>query len=191
MTEKKTFRSNFPSPDAAVLFFALYAVFGWCYEVFLEVFIYHWGFTNRGVLFGPYCPVYGFGALAFILLVYPLIKDRPLKERLVRIPLVFILSMLIATTLELATSYILEAVNGSWPWQTYLDYKINFQGRIALSPSVRFGIGGVLFLYILQPLFEKIHSFITDRGGKKTARIVALAIVLLFALDLAVSLLLR
>ena len=113
MTEKKTFRSNFPSPDAAVLFFALYAVFGWCYEVFLEVFIYHWGFTNRGVLFGPYCPVYGFGALAFILLVYPLIKDRPLKERLVRIPLVFILSMLIATTLELATSYILEAVNGS------------------------------------------------------------------------------
>ena len=99
--------------------------------------------------------------------------------------------MLIATTLELATSYILEAVNGSWPWQTYLDYKINFQGRIALSPSVRFGIGGVLFLYILQPLFEKIHSFITDRGGKKTARVVALSIVLLFALDLAVSLLLR
>ena len=50
MTEKKTFRSNFPSPDAAVLFFALYAVFGWCYEVFLEVFIYHWGFSDGMVV---------------------------------------------------------------------------------------------------------------------------------------------
>ena len=37
-----------------------------------------------------------------------------------------------------------------------VNYKYNFQGRIALSPSLRFGLGGVLFLYILQPLFEKI-----------------------------------
>ena len=137
-------KSKFPAPDAAVLYFALYSIIGWCYEVFLEVVVYQWGFTNRGVLFGPYCPVYGVGALAFILLVYPLIKGRPVKERLIRIPLVFLLCLLIATSLELATSYILEAITGSWPWQTYVDYKINFQGRIALSPSVRFGLGGVL-----------------------------------------------
>lgn len=37
--------------------FMLYSVFGWLYEVFLEVVVYQWGFTNRGVLFGPYCPV--------------------------------------------------------------------------------------------------------------------------------------
>ena len=61
------------------LYFMMYAVFGWLYEVFLEVVVYRWGFSNRGVLFGPYCPVYGFGALAFIFLVYPMIKDKPLK----------------------------------------------------------------------------------------------------------------
>ena len=32
--------------------FVLYAVLGWSYEVILETFIYQWGFTNRGVLFG-------------------------------------------------------------------------------------------------------------------------------------------
>lgn len=184
-------KSKFPAPDATVLYFALYSIIGWCYEVFLEVVVYQWGFTNRGVLFGPYCPVYGVGALAFILLVYPLIKGRPVKERLIRIPLVFLFSMLIATSLELATSYILEAITGSWPWQTYLDYKINFQGRIALSPSVRFGLGGVLFLYVLQPIFEKLHALIIERGGVKASRITALAIVIVFAVDLAATILFR
>jgi uncharacterized membrane protein len=99
--------------------------------------------------------------------------------------------MLIATSLELGTSYILEAVTGGWPWQTYLDYKINFQGRIALSPSVRFGLGGVLFLYVLQPLFEKLHAFIMAHGGVKASRITALVIALVFTADLAATLLFR
>lgn len=190
-TLNKSRDSKFPTLDAAALYFALYSIIGWCYEVFLEVVVYQWGFTNRGVLFGPYCPVYGVGALAFILLVYPLIKGRLVKERLIRIPVVFLLCLLIATSLELATSYILEAITGSWPWQTYVDYKINFQGRIALSPSVRFGLGGVLFLYVLQPLFEKLHDFIIARGGVKASRIVALVIALVFVVDLAATLLLR
>ena len=56
--------------------FMMYAIIGWCYEVFLEVFIYGWGFSNRGVLFGPYCPVYGFGALAFLICFHKLLKNK-------------------------------------------------------------------------------------------------------------------
>lgn len=48
------------------LYFMCYSVIGWCYEVFLEVAVYRWGFSNRGVLFGPYCTIYGFGALLLI-----------------------------------------------------------------------------------------------------------------------------
>lgn len=138
------------------LYFLMYSIFGWLYEVFLEVVIYQWGFSDRGVLFGPYCPVYGVGALCFIFLVYHLIKDKPLKRKLIMIPVVFLLCMLIATGIELIASYICEFTMGSWPWQTYKDYKYNFEARIALSPSLRFGLGGVLFLYVLQPLFEKL-----------------------------------
>ena len=35
------------------LYFMMYSVIGWLYEVFLEVVVYRWGFSNRGVLFGP------------------------------------------------------------------------------------------------------------------------------------------
>lgn len=141
------------------LCFMMYAVLGWCYEVFLEVVIYHWGFTNRGVLFGPYCPVYGVGALSFLACFGKLMKkDSPPWLKFVKPLLIFLGCMAVATAIELAASYILEFFTGAWPWQTYADYKYNFQARIALSTSLRFGLGGVLFLYIVQPFFNWLLS---------------------------------
>ncbi len=162
------------------LYFMMYAIFGWIYEVVLEVFIYRWGFTNRGVLFGPYCPVYGVGALLFIFLIYPLIKGKSFKRKIIMIPIVFLLCMLVATTVELITSYLCEIIMGSWPWQTYADYKYNFQARIALSPSIRFGIGGVLFLYLLQPIFEVAINKI----GKKNVNIIFWTVLIIFLSDI-------
>ena len=137
------------------LYFFAYAVVGWCYEVFLETVVYGWGFSNRGVLFGPYCPVYGFGMLLFLFTIYRLIKNKPMKKQLLMIPVVIVGCALVATAVELLTSYICEFFTGAWPWQTYADYGINFQARIALSPSIRFGLGGALFLYLVQPLFTR------------------------------------
>lgn len=162
------------------LYFMLYSMIGWIYEVVLEVFIYKWGFSNRGVLFGPYCPVYGFGVLAFLFTIYPLIKDKSWKKKLMYIPVVFLGCMFVATAIELVTSYICEFFMGSWPWQTYArDYVYHFQGRIALSPSVRFGLGGTFFLYVLQPLFEKL----TKKMKLKVLNIVTNVLVVIIGVD--------
>ena len=161
------------------LYFMIYSVIGWLYEVFLEVVVYRWGFTNRGVLFGPYCPVYGFGAIIFVLLIYNRIKDLKGKKRVISIPLVFLACMVIATLLELFTSYLCEFFMGSWPWQTYKDYAINFQGRIALSPSIRFGIGGVIFLYLIQPLLE----LMTKKLGEKKVNVTSIILLIIILID--------
>ncbi len=137
------------------LCFVFYSIFGWCYEVFLEVVVYRWGFTNRGVLFGPYCPVYGVGALLFLLLFSRLLRDKPWKNRLLWLPILFAGCAISATVVELASSYLCQWLTGSWPWQTYVNYRYHFQGRIALSPSLRFGLGGVVFLYGIQPLLDR------------------------------------
>lgn len=147
------------------LCFLLYALLGWLYEVFLEVVVYRWGYSDRGVLFGPWCPVYGVGAMAFLLCFRPLLRRRePSWLRWSKPVLLFLGCMVLATAIELAASYLLEALTGAWPWQTYADYAVNFQGRVALSPSLRFGMGGLLFLYVLQPLFERLIGRLSDRG---------------------------
>ena len=176
MNEKKLFI------EKHFIYFMMYAIIGWIYEVFLEVVVYRWGFSNRGVLFGPYCPVYGFGALAFIFTIYPLIKNKKGWKKYAFIPLVFLGCMAIATLIELVTSYICEAAMGSWPWQTYAtSYPgTNFQGRIALSPSIRFGLGGTVFLYVLQPLFEKL----TDKLGEKKVNIISICLACILVVDM-------
>ncbi len=165
------------------LYFIMYAIIGWIYEIVLEVFIYKWGYSDRGVLTGPYCPVYGFGTLAFFFTIYPIIKNKEMPKKLIYIPVVFLGCMFIATAIELVTSYICEFFTGSWPWQTYLDYKYNFEGRIALSPSIRFGLGGAFFLYVLQPLFEKL----TEKMGTKAVTITAAIIGTIFIIDVIYS----
>lgn len=162
------------------LCFMMYAVFGWCYEVFLEVVIYRWGFTNRGVLFGPYCPVYGVGALSFLACFGGLMKKKsPPWLKFVKPLLIFLGCMAVATLIELAASYILELFTGAWPWQTYADYKYNFQARIALSTSLRFGLGGVLFLYIVQRFFDWLLS----KPKARTLNIIAAFVALIVLAD--------
>ena len=146
------------------LFFVLYSVIGWLYEVFLEVVVYRWGFSNRGVLWGPYCVIYGVGALA-ILFAFSRLKRTPVRVGRVSITpvLVFFGIVVLTTALELLGSYIMEFAYGSWQWD-YRHYAFNFQGRVALNPSIRFGIGGMLFLYGLQPLFEKLADRLPRRA---------------------------
>lgn len=170
-----------------VIWFLMYAMIGWIYEVFLEVVVYKWGFSNRGVLFGPYCPVYGFGAMAFIFIINPLLRNKKLLHKLLLIPVIFLLCGLVATGIELITSYLCELFMGSWPWQTYArDYVIHFQGRIALSPSIRFGLGGTVFLYCLQPLFEKFVSIFSS----KKLSIISVCIIICLVVDFILTIIL-
>ena len=151
--------------EAWFLYFILYSVLGWAYEVFLEVVVYQWGYSDRGVLHGPYCPVYGVGALTFLLCFHRLMAQKePRWLRLLKPLIIFLGCMAVATGIELVTSYLLEWLTGSWPWQTYVDYGMNFQGRIALNPSVRFGLGGLVILYLLQPLLERAARRLPGRA---------------------------
>ena len=142
------------------IYFMMYSVLGWIYEVFLEVVVYRWGFSNRGVLFGPYCVIYGFGALILILSLSWLQKRRIYAGKL------------ITTVVELIGSYIMEFTTGGWLWD-YRRFAFNFEGRIALNPSIRFGIGGMVFLYLLQPLFRRLCSKLSDRAVYGTAAVLA------------------
>ena len=179
--EQKT--KKFDIIEKYFIYFMMYSCIGWLYEVFLEVVVYKWGFSNRGFLFGPYCPVYGFGALAFIISLKKL-KESKIKIGKINITpiLVFLGIILIATTMELITSYIMEAFTGGWLWD-YAGYPLNFQGRIALNPSIRFGIGGMVFMYILQPIFNKT----TEKLSKRKLDIIFVSLALIISVDFIIK----
>ena len=56
---------------------------------------------------------------------------------------------------------------------------LNFEGRIALNPSIRFGIGGMVFLYVLQPLFSRA----VEKLGEKKVAVISGLLALILAAD--------
>ena len=77
----------------------LYSIIGWIYEVFLEVVVYRWGFSNRGVLFGPYCVIYGTGALILIFSLGWLMEKRIYMGKILMTPFLVFLGIILVTTL--------------------------------------------------------------------------------------------
>ena len=76
------------------LYFIIYSFLGWVMEVCTSLWNKH-KFVNRGFLIGPYCPIYGWGCLAIILVVGNNTSD---------ILSVFLKAILICSLLEYFTS---------------------------------------------------------------------------------------
>lgn len=158
--------------------FFLFCVFGWVYEVVLE-FIYGHGFVNRGFLFGPYLPIYGFGALVLISVLKEIMKKKWKAGLLPLAPLlVFILVVIITTAIEYISGFALEAIFHKRWWDYSTDF-MNINGYVCPRTSFNFGIGGMFFLYVCMPAFRKLFGKIP----KKHRKYFAVAILTVIAVD--------
>jgi len=147
-----------------ILFFSfmLYCFIGWIYEVILE-FSYGHGFVNRGFLHGPYLPVYGFGALLILFTVRPFSRKRIYVGKVLITPvLIFLLIFLLTSIVEYCCGIMLDVIFNKRLWD-YSDEILNINGIVCLFASLKFATGGTVFLYLLQPLFEKFITIIPKR----------------------------
>ena len=125
--------------------FILFSFLGWVVEVIYSLIVDK-QFVNRGFLFGPVCPIYGFGVLLVYICLQPLIA-YPVA--------LFFCSALLVSVLELATGAILERLFNQ-KWWDYSNYPLNFKGYICLRFSALWGIGCLLFVYFVLPFTLQI-----------------------------------
>lgn len=155
-----------------MLFFSIYSFLGWIAE---SVFCSFLGgkFVSRGFLVGPYCPIYGFGATLILLLLMPFSRN---------LLLIFVLGMVLTSSLEYLSSYLLEKLFHK-SWWDYSNHRFHVNGRISLVFSLVWGASCVFLVYILHPLVNRILRNLTS----DTVSILALLLLLLFLGDLAYS----
>lgn len=129
------------------LLFLAYSFLGWLMEVIGKL-IQLKRFINRGFLIGPYCPIYGSGAIliTFLLKRY---TDDPFT--------LFIMAILLCGTLEYLTSYVMEKLYHA-RWWDYSQRKFNINGRVCLNTIIPFGLLGMFIIYVSNPfLIGKIE----------------------------------
>jgi Predicted membrane protein len=136
-------------------YFLIYAFIGWCAEVAYAT-VNTGRFINRGFMNGPVCPIYGSGVVLVISLL------TPLKENIL---LLFLGSVVLTSTLELLTGWILEKLF-SQTWWDYSDVPYNLGGYICLKFSLMWGVICVLVMSAIHPMVHSIIAFIDVRIGK-------------------------
>ena len=122
-----------------VMWFLTYSMMGWLVEsVYMS--ICNRKLTNRGFVRGPFCPIYGFGALTVFILL------RPYSDNNI---LLFVLGSLCATTLEYITALVMKKVFGQI-WWDYNEKPFNYKGIICLESSIAWGFYTVFLFMLLK-----------------------------------------
>ena len=141
-------------PDIYIIFL-VYALIGWLYEVIWLMFVvppYH--FVNRGVLFGPFLPIYGIGMLMLLVILNKFMKEKhTLKNPIyLIISVLTIVTFIYTTIVEYTTPKIYNPI----------DYLTNY------------GIG-----LLLVNLITLIITYILVKNNKKLQKI-DVTIILVF-----------
>ena len=163
---------NYTLTSILVCFFFMCFV-GWIWEVSLSMISYG-RFVNRGVLHGPWIPIYGFGCV-LILLLLKRFRMRPKVE--------FSMAVLLCGCIEYFTGFFLELTHNGQKWWDYTGYFLNLHGRICAEGLLVFGIGGMAFVYVVAPL---IDNWVKEHLNKKLSA-ACLVLLLLFGGDVIYS----
>lgn len=132
------------SPISLILIFFVFCVTGWVWEVSLHL-VANGTFVNRGMLHGPWIPIYGAGSLLILTLLYRL-RKKPILE--------FTAIVILAGIIEYMTSYYTEELFSGKKWWDYQGYFLNLDGRICAEGLLTFGIGGMILVYLIAPMLD-------------------------------------
>lgn len=151
-----------------LLFFFLYCFLGWIWEsLYVSALQRRW--INRGFLYGPLIPIYGFGAITVLWITLPVRNS---------IALIFLFGMIGATILEYFTGAAMERLFHVRYWD-YSNNRFNLNGHICLFCSLGWGTFSILMVKVLHLPFENIILKIPANIASFTSTVLVAA----FAVD--------
>jgi uncharacterized membrane protein len=155
--------------------FCIYSVLGWLVEsVYMS--ICNRRLTNRGFAKGPFCPIYGFGALAGYFLLRPF-AGNPV--------LLYLTGAFTATVFEYLVGKAMLRLFGE-VWWDYNEKPFNYQGIVCLESTIAWGFYAVIIIGYLHGAVMDVAAWYTYGPGLWVLR----AVILLFILDFLHQLLL-
>lgn len=156
-----------------IIIFFIGALVGFLYEVIFYYFTEN-RLNNAGILYGPWLPIYGTGAILISLI--PLkIKKNPF--------LLFTFCMIITGLLEYIIGYIDLYIFNTKLWD-YSGLFLNIDGFVCLRSVLTFALGGLFLVYVIEPFLEKI---LKNTKYKKYLNYLITTLTILFVIDIIVS----
>ncbi|MBR1413227.1 MAG: putative ABC transporter permease [Bacilli bacterium] len=129
---------------------------GFIIETFWHLIKYHEYINKQGLLYGPFKPIYGLGAVLITLLFYK--KDNNYLK-------IFCLGTILGTIYEYMCSVFQEYVLKTSTW-SYKDFSWNINGRIYLPYCLAWGLICIIWIYFIYPYIKEILNRMPEKMYK-------------------------
>lgn len=153
--------------------FIIYSVLGWFVESAYMSFCNH-RLTNRGFAKGPFCPIYGFGAVIGYLVL------NPLSGHYVTL---YLTGAFLATTFEYLVGIMMQKLLGE-VWWDYTEKPMNYKGIICLESTIAWGFYAIIITMFLH---ERVMHLI-DAMDMAYGRILCIVILAIVTVDYLIRL---
>ena len=147
--------------------FILYSMLGWLVES-IYMSICNRRLTNRGFGKGPFCPIYGFGAVFGYLLLSPLAGHYVY---------LYFTGAVLATIFEYLVGKLMIKVLGD-VWWDYNDKPFNYQGLICLESTLAWGAYAIIIICFLNGKITSAIDKASQNMGEKFCVLVLLLVVI-------------
>ena len=165
--------------DNLLLFFLIFSILGWIFETaYTSIQL---GLTKRGFLLGPYCPIYGCGAIMLIIAL-SYIEKMEIKHKYLKL---FFGAIIVFSAFEYTVGYGIEALFKIRCWDYTYDI-LNLNGRISIMYCFMWGLAAILFTKILYPLYQKGNKALNKMNYRsKHALVIVCCSVFIFDIILS------
>ena len=153
--------------------FIIYSVLGWFVESAYMSFCNH-RLTNRGFAKGPFCPIYGFGAVIGYLVL------NPLSGHYVTL---YLTGAFLATAFEYLVGIMMQKLLGE-VWWDYTEKPMNYKGIICLESTIAWGFYAIIITMFLH---ERVLHLI-DAMDMVYGRILCIVILAIVTVDYLIRL---
>ena len=155
-------------------FFFIFSIIGF----FIETLVYT--AKDSGILFLWWTTVYGVGVIIIILINKYLNKYK--LSKLFRVILLFLICAIVLSSIEALGGYLIKWIFGKELWN-YSTHKFNIGKYTSLEMSLVWGIGSLIFIYVIKPFSDKIIS--------KIPKYLTYVLMFLFITDIIMTLLIK
>ncbi len=146
--------------------FIIYSILGWFVEsVYMS--ICNRKLTNRGFGKGPFCPIYGVGAVTGYLLLHPLSEYKFL---------LYMAGAISATVFEYLVGRLMLRLFGQ-VWWDYRNKPLNYKGIICLESTIAWGFYAMIIILFLHGRVIEFIDRYDFHVGVRICRAVLLLVV--------------
>lgn len=158
-------------------YFVVYSVAGFIIETIFGLLTKGVLESRKSFLYGPFCSIYGLGA---VLMILPLQKYKKNKYTL------FFAGFFIGSIIEYMVSLVGELIFHI-KWWDYSDQMFNINGRICVLFSLFWGLLAIYLMSDINPRIDKFIDFVKSKIPANYMKTVIIVSILFLSFDLGIT----